>query len=419
MTKSVHDPLYGFMEMTDVELQVIDSPAFRRLHRLRQLSQAYMVYPSAHHTRFEHSLGVCHLAGRVAAKLGMDPDAVQTVRLAGLLHDIGHGPFSHLFEPVMGMANAEYGGHESVSRMIIRRDADISGILGNYAPRISAILGHDPVPGWDVPNSMLAADMISGPLDVDRMDYLRRDSYHLGVSYGRFDLDQLIHNISFTPGDQRRLCIDMKGWAAAEGYRLSRFLMHAQVYQHHTIMVANHMLLAALEMALDEGALDCEALDVKSPDFICSYMELDDQRLVDMILSRGRESGRMIERLRRRDLLKRIYQIYPDREVPNAAARLQLTRLDTAQQKQMARDMSDTLGLGRHDIMVHSSHIPVKHKEGQILVSWKGIPKSFDSYTPIISSHSPIDKLYVFGPDNDAVRAGVAKYMRERFCLPG
>ncbi len=416
VSKSIHDPLYGFIDLTGTEIRVIDTAIFRRLHRIRQISQAYAVYPSAHHTRFEHSLGVCHLAGRVAGRLGFDAERTRVVRMAGLLHDIGHGPFSHLFEPIMEKANGRPVSHESISRMILRQDPEISGILGEMAAKVECVLARRPVPGWSLQESALAADVISGPLDVDRMDYLRRDSYHLGVSYGRFDMDQLIHTIMATGGSgEGRVCIDIKGWGAAEEYRLSRYLMHAQVYQHHTIIIANRMCQVALEEAMDEGALDPGELRVGSPGFVEAYGRMDDQSLHDAVRRSGGTGAGIMERVRRRDLLKRIFEVYPDREIQDPGARLRMARMDGGEQDRMASEMARDLGLPRHEIIVHSSHIPVNHGESQILVMLRGIPHELDESSPIMSGQSSINRFYVFGPDGERVRRGVAGYMEAEF----
>lgn len=416
--KSIHDPLYGFVDLDDTEIRVIDSAAFRRLQRIKQLSQAHMVYPSANHTRFEHSVGVCHLAGVVARRLGFGAGDVGAIRMAGLLHDVGHGPFSHLFETVVDRANGRHVGHEAVSRAIIRNDPEISGILGGMAERVSCILNRRPVPGWDERDSTLAADVVSGPLDVDRMDYLRRDSHHLGVSYGRFDLEQLIHTVAHTRGPGgKRICIGMKGWGAAEEYRSGRYLMHAQVYQHHAILVANRMCLAAMEAAMDEGVLDPGLLRVDSPGFVDEYVKLDDQRVADTILHSGGTGAHIMGRLRRRDLLKRICEVYPDREVEDPASRLRMARMGPEDQRRMAAELARELRIPEYDIMVQTSHVPVNHNENQILVAWKGAPRGLDEFSPITSNHSPISKFYIFGRDGERVRRGVADYMESEFGL--
>ena len=413
--KSVHDPLYGFIDLSETEVRVIDSAPFRRLHRIKQLGQASMVYPSAHHTRFEHSLGVCHLAGRVARRLGFDERMTQVTRLAGLLHDVGHGPFSHIFEPVLHAANGPDVDHEAVSQAMIKDDPELSGILGKMAPQVAGVLAHRPVPGWSEQESMLAANVISGPLDVDRMDYLRRDSYHLGVSYGRFDLDQLIHTMTTTgKTGERWTAVNVKGWGAVEQYRLGRYLMHAQVYQHHAIIVANLMCTAAMEAAVGD-VVRREDLSVGSPGFLRTYAALDDQSFSDRIMSCRGPAAYIMGRLRRRDLLKRVCEIYPGSDIAEPMARLRMAKMSGRAQQAMASELAQTLHIPSHDIIVHTSHIPVHHNEDQILVIHDGLPRHLNDSSPIISSHSPIDKFYVFGPDNDNVRRVVGDYMSSEF----
>ena len=122
---------------------------FRRLLGIKQLSHAYLVYPTAIHTRFEHSLGVTHLADRVSRHLSFDDEVREIVRMAALLHDIGHGPFSHLFETVMERVNGKKIDHEKISMMLIREYPDISSILGDMGEKVINILDHSPAPGLD------------------------------------------------------------------------------------------------------------------------------------------------------------------------------------------------------------------------------------------------------------------------------
>lgn len=411
--KSVHDPLYGFIDLDETELAIIDSAPFRRLHRLKQLGQAYVVYPSAHHVRFEHSLGVCHLAGKVAAALGLDEERRRLVRLAGLLHDIGHGPFSHLFEEVLAQVNADDPGvdHEAVSKMIIRDNPEISGILGSDAEKVVCILDHRQVPGWDIEDSLMAAEIISGPLDVDRMDYLRRDSYHLGVAYGHFDLDQLIHTMtrSINSDGIRRIAVDIKGWGAAVQYMLGRYLMHAQVYQHHTITVANRMCQAAVNAAADAGIV--AGLSVTSPHFLDRYLGMDDQSVVDAILGSDGPARRMMEQVRSRNLLKRCYELYPDRDMGHQQAQ-RITTMSRSEQGVMASELSSRLGLDEHDIMVHASTID--HIQEQVLVKWRDKPHKLREFFPVISDWQ-VSKFYVFGPGkhHDSIKQATIGYLRQ------
>ncbi len=410
MKKSIQDPLYGFIGLDDTELSIIDSPAFRRLHRLKQLGQSYVVYPSANHTRFEHSLGVCHLAGRVADALGLDGERRRIVRLAGLLHDIGHGPFSHLFEEVLASAstgeNDAATDHEAVSRMIVRADPDIYGILGDDAERVACILEHARVPGWNTRDSSLAAEIISGPLDVDRMDYLRRDSYHLGVSYGRFDMNQLIHTLVSV---DNKIAVDIKGWGAAVQYVLGRYLMHERVYQHHTVTVANRMCQAAVEAAGVGRKLG--RLRPDSPEFLEEYLGMDDQSLTDDILrSKGRAKD-IMEMVRERRLLKRCYETYPDRESGKTKKVLRALGKDPAKRRDMAQQISGDLGLGEYDVVVHASIIDSGAESIQL--TWNDELHSLEHFFPVISN-TAINMFSVFGPDEyrGKIKNAAVKYLK-------
>lgn len=258
--KSIRDPLYGFIDISKTEQQVIDSSPFRRLLNIKQLSHAFVVYPTAIHTRFEHSLGATHLAGKVCDQLNFDDTTKEIVRLAALLHDVGHGPYSHLFESVISNVNENKIDHEWISMLIISKNPELQSILGDKSQKIIQLLDHKPVSDWDSGLSTLASDVISSALDVDKMDYLRRDSYHIGVAYGQFDLARIIHTITSTETDEQRICIQDKGKDSIENYRLGRYLMHAQVYQHHARLTADQMFLRALDLATNEE----EIIDRKS-----------------------------------------------------------------------------------------------------------------------------------------------------------
>ena len=290
--KSIRDPLYGFIDISKTEQEVIDSTVFRRLLNIKQLSHAYVVYPTAIHTRFEHSLGVTHLADKVCNQLKFSDEIKEIVRLGGLLHDIGHGPYSHLFESVLSNVNGVDVEHDWISSLIIAKDPELQEILGDKAQKIIQLLEHKPVEGWDPEISILATDVISSSLDVDKMDYLRRDSYHIGVAYGQFDLARIIHTITSTPGEEKRICIHEKGKDSIENYRLGRYLMHTQVYAHHTRLTADQMFLRALDIATnEENILPIDKLKVNldssngNDEFLEYYLSLDDKTIYDKIIN--------------------------------------------------------------------------------------------------------------------------------------
>jgi uncharacterized protein len=245
-TYEIRCPIHGFIKLNDWEREIIDQPAFQRLRRIRQLAWTDEVYPGAMHTRFEHSLGVMHVAGRLYDAIversadvlkreltyddrGLGADRI-LVRLTALLHDVGHAPFSHAAEelfPLQEDGQQRYK-HEHYSAAIIRsqlRDAIENHPLNqNYrlsADTIAALLEGSPRAG----RSLFWRELIDGQMDADRMDYLLRDSLHTGVDYGKFDWRRLIQSIQVIPGgDGRwpRLGVREGGFHVAEALVLAR-----------------------------------------------------------------------------------------------------------------------------------------------------------------------------------------------------
>ncbi|MEW5946652.1 MAG: HD domain-containing protein [bacterium] len=194
MSKSgeLRDPIHGFIQRSDIEQKLIDTSVFQRLRGIKQLSMANLVYPGALHTRFDHSIGVMHVAGRMAEKLEVDWEKLPNVRLSALLHDIGHGPFSHVSEDLLYKyydkrrvkpKNNEKI-HELLTCQIIESNKELSRIPFDREKVSGLILGT-----LDEP---FVHGIISGPLDADKLDYLLRDSYFCGVKYGIYDIDRLI-----------------------------------------------------------------------------------------------------------------------------------------------------------------------------------------------------------------------------------
>ena len=262
--RHIRDPLYGFVDLDDDEMRVIDTLVYQRLRIIKQLSHAYLVYPTAVHSRFEHALGATHIAGRMCDALRIGGDDRANVRLAVLLHDIGHGPMSHLFERIIERINpGVHDIHEFISRAIISTDPEIDRVLGDRKYAVLRILeGKD---GNGDRNLPLLADIAAGKLDADKLDYLRRDSFHAGVAYGMFDLERILRTIRTTEGSVRHIAVAEKGVDAIENYRLARYLMHAQVYEHHARLAADRMFVHALDSAIhDEGVMDASRLRISN-----------------------------------------------------------------------------------------------------------------------------------------------------------
>lgn len=188
MEKFVRDPIYGFIGLTKKEVELLGIPVIQRLRRIKQLGNTHLVYPSAFHTRFEHILGVLHIATRMAQKLNLSDDEIEIIRYAALLHDIGHGPLSHNFEAVLETINNKKITHEAITLKIIGSDHHVEKILGNKKEDVLSLFSES--------NQTVNQEIISGNIDADRLDYLRRDSYHIGVAYGNFDLERILFTIN-------------------------------------------------------------------------------------------------------------------------------------------------------------------------------------------------------------------------------
>lgn len=241
MAVSIRDSVHGTLQFTEVERKIIDSPEMQRLRGIRQLAMAHLVYPGAHHTRFEHSLGTCHLADRMASRLGLKKDVRRRLRLAALLHDIGHIAFSHEAEDV---TKARLGTHEEIGRRMILSGplAEIIGEVDEPRKVADYAMGHS------------YGALIAGDIGADRMDYLLRDAHYTGVAYGVIDVDRIISKIEWSRG--RGLAVRLGGLEAVESLLLARFEMFSTVYMHHTVRIASGMLQMALRAAMKDRRFD-------------------------------------------------------------------------------------------------------------------------------------------------------------------
>lgn len=287
--KRIRDPIHGYIPAEPAVLTVLDTPAVQRLRRVHQLGTANLVYPGANHTRFEHSLGACHLGGLAAASLGLGDEETLDVRLALLLHDVGHGPFSHLSEPAMRRTLGL--GHKDVSIRLV--EGELRGAVeqaGGSVERIGALIDG---------RGELGA-LVSGDLDLDRMDYLVRDSHYTGVHVG-VDLERLLAGLvrrgrgSLREDSRHRGSLALREDAlhAAEILLVARFLMYTTVYYHHAARIAERMLARGIDLALEAGELEPGGM-----------ARMDDGALLHALRTSQTFASGLIAMLDRRELLK-------------------------------------------------------------------------------------------------------------------
>ncbi len=309
------DPLYGFIHV-DYELirKIIDSALFQRLRRVRQLSGVQMVFHGAEHSRFSHSLGVYEIANRFLTVSDIQNALSERDKLvflsAALLHDIGHGAYSHAFEDVFGV------NHEKIGAALIMHDEEVyqalSSIDKEFASDVASII-------MKKKKFPLIEQLISSQLDVDRLDYLERDAYFTGAAYGHIDVDRLIRVLYIKNG---QVVFKLSGIHAIENYLIARYHMYWQVYYHPVARAyevvlekiykrVKDLLLAGFEF---KGNVEPLQKVMEDPSNLDSYIEIDDFYINGLILSFRNSKDEILKSLANDFLNRKIWGYLNDTE---------------------------------------------------------------------------------------------------------
>ena len=352
----IRDPLWNNIAVDPLAMRLVDSPAFQRLRYVRQLGLAFLVYPGATHSRFEHALGTYHLARRALSLLdergvlaGIPRFTCSTVRIAALLHDIGHYPFSHALEEIGALH------HEVVARPLI---AD-----GSIAEILRAEMGEE------TPNEILALirgesrsplqRLISGSLDLDKLDYLRRDAFMCGVPYGEIDVDRLLNSLTIVEGGSGpEIGIIEKGLSALESLLFARYQMYRNVYWHHAVRSATAMYKRLVADAVNTGSLDAQTLAA-----------FTDEGLLHDLASRAPTP--LLAALRERRLFKRAFQC-PAGDLPADAA--EWIADDPTLTRRVEDALAHELGLNPGELLLDyptktqmlGLDLPVQRRDGEV-----------------------------------------------------
>jgi len=330
--KSIFDPVHGPVRLGGAALALIATPEFQRLWGVRQTGFAHLVFPGANHTRLEHSLGTFWVAGEMAGRLGLSADDAERVAVGGLLHDLGHAPFSHTLDLPLREVTGER--HERLSRRRVEgTDADwpeekrvIPATLERHGlrPREVADLIDPRRPS---PRAPLPGSVLHGAIDADRLDYLQRDAHYTGVAHGAIDAVRLFDTLRAVDG---RIVFAEKGRSAVEGFVVGRALMYSTVYYHKTVRAAEMMAQAAVERSPGYPA-DARPL-----------FRLTDGELLARLSAAGGVSASLVEGLQERRLFKRAYGL---RAVPPPERRRWKGWLDNPPARRQLEDgLAEALG---------------------------------------------------------------------------
>lgn len=373
---NIRDPLHGYISLTEEEEELIDTPQLQRLRRIRQLGLSYLVYPGATHTRFQHSLGVMHLAGKFADSLELDDEKKREVRTAALLHDSGHGPFSHASEFV---AERHGLGHEEISCRVAE---ELSERYSADASRVKKM----------IKGKLEIGQIVAGDIDADRIDYLMRDAHTSGLQHGQIESDTIIRLAEI---NSRRIVFDFKAVQALESLFTARFHMIKSLYNHHASQIAEKMLERALESYLQQG------------NKLEEMMSMDDYTAHTALLNSEGASRILYRRIKDRELYKRSLVVDEEK-----AGREALRNLESElEESEMEREIAETAGINPRKVIVNKPRTP-EMKDIGVKVKKSNEVKDFSEVSPIPKALNEAAwrnvYLNVYSPESEKERVSEA-----------
>lgn len=382
--KIIKDVIYKYIRINENEQKLIDSPELQRLRRIRQLPFSYLVYPGANHTRFEHSLGVMHVAGKIAEKLNLD---VQKFRIAGLLHDIGHGPFSHLSEMFLSSIGEE-GKHEKIVWKVLKGElGKILNSIGYSKKEIyNLIIGKGKF-----------SEIISGGIDADRIDYLQRDAYYTGSASGRINAEYIINLMEKFRG---KIVIPEKGLLTAEEILLARYMMRNNVYLHHTTLITSSMLLHSLYKEYENGNLKID-----------EFVRMDDYSAFNFL-----RNNEIFKRIIERRLFKRAFLVRYDEINKSKIKEL----YNYKKLREVEKEIAEKANVNKEEIIIDIRQLPEKSKIN-VLVKWRGKVRNIEEISKFMKVLNEAEKdrwyLGIYTPKEKVKMVSkVAKKILGRWC---
>jgi len=382
--KIIRDSIHGDIKVEDIFLDLLATPELQRLYNVKQLGLAHLVFPGAHHTRLEHSLGTYNLALRSAELLGLDRNETEIVTCAALLHDIGHGPFSHTLEAILRDSldvdhvelteklifgeyeifddqEKEFISFQSVNEILKKNSIDEKSIA-------------DIIKGEKKDKPFLS-QLLNSAIDVDQLDYLIRDAYYTGVAYGMIDIERFLQTLVI---HNDNLVVKRKGVGVVENILMARTLMYSSIYFHKTVRIAELMLSKAIELIPDVEPFD--------------FFKMTDSELVNNLKRRGVFQQKIATCLKYRKLYKQAYAA--DYSNLNEQQRDIVKKLDNSEfRKRKEQEFEDALNILPGHIIIDAPYKELHQSEPRI-----------DQIDIMILDEYKIKKLNDFTPIPSAIR---------------
>ena len=355
--KIIHDSIHGSIKFEGIALELLETPEMQRLSGIKQLGLGYLVFPGANHTRLEHSIGVSYVAGKMGMALGLSSEEITLLKVAGMLHDIGHSPFSHTLEYLLYEKTGM--DHMEITAKIIEGKMDIVDGELEEGKRVYEILDDYSIPKNTLERMILGeverrtdilsihknqayfgdeknylVNIISGSLDADQIDYLLRDSHYTGVAHGAIDFPRILNTIKIKNGE---LMIDKKGVPALEGMLVARALMYSAVYFHKTSRIGELMLSRAVE-------------EMKMDDWNDIY-KLNDAELLARLLQEDGYQREIAFRIKYRKLFKKALVVRKDEITPEKEEEIREI-FDLRRRRRREREIAEAAGIEPHYVLI-------------------------------------------------------------------
>jgi len=368
--KQISDPIYGVIRLCEPVISVVDTREYQRLRHIKQLGTVYLAYPGANHTRFEHSLGVYLLSEKMAKKFELE-DILIEIAMAGLLHDIGHGPYSHLLEE---LPNAKWNHTKEGIKII--KNSEINDILSEYGVNVRKVIEY-------IQGKGDYGFIISGEIDADRMDYILRDAHYTGVGV-TYDFHRILQVLDIVDSE---LVVHEKGLTAIEGFLIARHIMYSRVYLHHVTRASEGMLRKAIRDLIESGEADINDLT-----------RLDDYEFWATLKQGTNFSREIVQRIYERRLYKRALELRWT-SVPEDLKRELITKKMT---EKLEEEIAEECGIEENYVIVDASPLHVDKEIRLKVMTADGEMKSLYEVSSLARSlrKSQLDiwRLWVFTP---------------------